>query len=86
MKELFSKYVKDNYKGTDFEIEKIKEDDNFYFCYLHSTEPYDVPVLVLDKKTNKIKEEILPPFTDDSKAITIYEKKQFNEFKKKEEK
>lgn len=82
MKELFEKYLNEEYKETEFKIEEIKENDKYAFCYLYSSENYDVPVLVYDKKTKEIKDEILPPFTDDSDAKTIFKEKKFNKFKK----
>ena len=74
---LFEKFIKENYKGVDFQVEEVKEDDKYYFCYLYSSELYDVPKLVMDKKTKEIKSEVLPPFTDDSKAKTIYRATKF---------
>lgn len=83
MEKVFEQFVKENFKGVDFEVEEIKENDKFYFCFLSSSEPYDVPKLVMDKKTKQIKVEVLPPFTDDSKSKTIYKAKGFSKFKKK---
>lgn len=83
IKKLFEDYLKKNYEKTDFELKEIKENDKYYFGYLFSKEPYDVPILVCDKNTNEIKDEVLPPFTNDEGAKTIYEKK-FDNFKKEE--
>lgn len=82
MENLFKKFIDENYKGAGFEVEEIKEDEINLFCYLKSPENYDVPVLILNKKTKKITPEILPPFTDDSAAKTIYRNNNFRQFKK----
>lgn len=83
MKELFEKYLEEHFKETSFEIEEIREDEEHCFCYLYSSEDYDVPVLVCDKLTKVVKDEILPPFTEEKDAKTIYKSKKFSDFKKK---
>jgi hypothetical protein len=84
VKEKLEKFIEENFKGVDFKLEEIKEDQNNYFGYLKSSENYDVPILVYEKATNKIKAEFLPPFTDDSKAKTIFKLKGFKSFDKKD--
>lgn len=81
-KETFDKFLKDNFDGTELKIAEIKEDENCVFGYARGSEDYDNPTLVLDKKTNEIKVEIVPPFTNDENAKTIWKEKEFKEFKK----
>ena len=73
-KTLFDDFLKKNYEDTDFEIEELKENQDFVFGYIKSKNEFDIPLLVLDKKSNEIKDEILPPFTDDTDAVTIWNK------------
>ena len=81
---LFEEFLEKNYKDTDFKIKEIKENEDFIFGYIETEEKFDVPILVLDKKTNEIKDEILPPFTNDENAVVIWEKESKNDTEKEE--
>lgn len=77
--ELFNDFLNKNYDGANFEAERITETDKNVFGYLNIKDNMDIPILVLDKETMQIKDEILPPFTDSEGEKTIWEKEQENE-------
>ena len=77
--ELFNDFLNKNYDGANFEVERITETDKNVFGYLNIKDNMDIPILVLDKETMQIKDEILPPFTDSEGEKTIWEKEQENE-------
>ena len=79
--ELFNDFLNKNYNGANFEVERITETDKNVFGYLNIKDNMDIPILVLDKETMQIKDEILPPFTDSEGEKTIWEKEQGNEGK-----
>lgn len=79
--ELFNDFLNKNYDGANFEVERITETDKNVFGYLNIKDNMDIPILVLDKETMQIKDEILPPFTDSEGEKTIWEKEQENEGK-----
>ena len=78
-KELFNRFLKDNCSKTDFKLNKIAENKDYVFGYLESKSDFDVPKLVLNKKTNEILDEITPPFTDDENSKTIWESEKSGE-------
>lgn len=77
--ELFNDFLNKNYDGANFEVERITETDKNVFGYLNIKDNMDIPILVLDKETMQIKDEILPPFTDSEGEKTIWEKEQEKE-------
>jgi len=81
--EKLQKYVDENFEGIDLKLKEVKENEKNVFGYFHSNEPYDIPVIVIDKETGNIKSEIIPPFTNDEDAKTIWVDKQFTSFGRK---
>lgn len=72
-KKIFNDFLKKEYGETDFKLTKISEDEKNVFGYIDSKNDFDIPVLVLNKTTNKVIDEILPPFTDDENAKIIWQ-------------
>ena len=81
--ERLQKYVDENFEGTGLKLKEVKENEKHVFGYFYSNEPYDIPVVVIDKETGDIKSEIIPPFTNDEGAKTIWINKQFTNFGRK---
>lgn len=69
---LFEKFINENYKGTDFKLNELTENKNNVFGYIKSESIMDVPILVLNKANKTIKDEVLPPFTDNTGEKTIW--------------
>ena len=80
--EKLQKYVDENFEGTDLKLKEVKENEKHVFGYFYSNDPYDIPIVVIDKETGDIKSEIIPPFTDDEDAQTIWINKQFTNFRR----
>lgn len=69
---LFEKFINENYKGTDFKLNEVGETKDNVFGYIKSESTMDVPILVLNKANQTIKDEVLPPFTDNAGEKTIW--------------
>lgn len=69
---IFEKFINENYKGTDFKLNELTETKDNVFGYIKSESTMDVPILVLSKENQTIKDEVLPPFTDNTGEKTIW--------------
>lgn len=69
---IFEKFINENYKGTDFKLNELTETKDNVFGYIKSESTMDVPILVLNKANKTIKDEVLPPFTDNTGEKTIW--------------